>query len=71
MRAQRQGDMSQLVWRRMAQLPQQNAPFATHFNDPLTTARELQTAFTVLDVGSCRGPSGHGSGFWLRSASLA
>lgn len=63
--------MSKLVWRRIAQLPLQSAPFVSEFNDPLTTARELQTAFTVLDVGSFRGPRGNGQSFWLRSASLA
>ena len=63
--------MSQLIWRRVAQLPLQGAPFARTFHDPLTTVRELQTAFTVLDVGGWRGPTGNGPGFSLRSASLA
>lgn len=63
--------MSQLVWRRMAQLPLQGAPFAMEFHDPHATARDLQSAFNVLDVGSYRGASGNGTGFWLRSASLA
>lgn len=71
MRAQRLGGMSQLVWRRMAQLPLQGASFATEFHDPAQTARELQAAFTVLDVGSLLGGAASGKGFWLRSASLA
>jgi len=65
------GLMSQPVWRRMAQLPLQGAAFASEFHDPLTTVRELQTAFTVLDVGSFRGSSGQAPGYWLRTASLA
>ena len=63
--------MPQLIWRRMAQLPLQGAAFASEFHDPLQAVRDLQAAFTVLDVGTFQNGSLHSPGFWLRSASLA
>lgn len=54
----------------MERLPLQATPWVTQFSDPQDTARDLQTAFEVLDVGRFRGQSGSAGPFCLRAATL-
>lgn len=63
--------MPDTVWRRMGHLPLQSAPWVAHFQDPQAAARDLQTAFEVLDLGSFAGTATPAPrGFQLHSASL-
>lgn len=48
----------QQIWQRMGQLTLQQGPDVASFSDPEAVARDLQTAFTVLDVGRFGGDRG-------------
>lgn len=63
--------MPESIWERMGTLTLQKTAAATQFNDPESTVRDLQAAFTVLDVGHFQGQGPIGSTFSLRSASFA
>lgn len=65
--------MPESVWSRMGSLTLQQAPGVSQFRDPETAARDLQTAFTVLDVGAFQGERAAEAPapFRLRSATAA
>lgn len=62
--------MPDTIWQRMGQLTLQRTAWASQFSDPESTVRDLQAAFTVLDVGRFQGQGPASAPFRLRSASL-
>ena len=62
--------MPDTIWQRMGQLTLQRSACASQFSDPESTVRDLQAAFTVLDVGRYQGQSQAVTPFSLRSASF-